>query len=231
MLVDIFSTFDDHNFVFVNYYILMWVLVLFCGSFLFCVKWVSSSLMVELFNVLKSIIFAQSNRSFGSKLGGFSLVLCSFFIVLFIFNMSGLIPYVFSVSAHLSFSLSFGFCFWASLIISSFSYNFLASLAHLLPVGAPSFLNPFLVLVETASIFFRPLTISIRLVANISAGHIVLGLVGGFLAESIVSCSVVSLMVVCMLEMGYFTFEIGVAMIQSYIFCLLVSLYSDEHAF
>nr|WNO18567.1 ATP synthase F0 subunit 6 [Neolepetopsis sp.] len=231
MLVDIFSTFDDHNFVFMNYYILMWVLVLFCGSFLFCMKWVSSSLSMELFNVLKLVVFTQSSRSFGSKLGGFSLVLSSFFIVLFVFNMSGLVPYVFSVSAHLSFSLSFGFCFWASLIISSFSYNFLVSLSHLLPVGAPSFLNPFLVLVETASIFFRPLTISIRLVANISAGHIVLGLVGSFLCEAIISGSLISLVVICMLEMGYFTFEFGVAMIQSYIFCLLVSLYSEEHAF
>nr|ANJ59911.1 ATP synthase F0 subunit 6 [Nacella magellanica] len=231
MLVDIFSTFDDHNFVFLSYYMVMWVFSLISLSLLLSGKWVCFSSLDETIGLLKQVIFSQSSRSFGSKLGGFSLVLAAFFIVLINMNLAGLMPYVFSVTAHLSLSLSFGFPFWLCLIFSGFSYKPLVAASGLLPVGAPSFLNPFLVLVETVSVCFRPLTISVRLVANISSGHIILGLVGSYVSQGFFCYSFLVLGLVVFVEVGYFIFEFGVAVIQGYIFSLLITLYSDEHPY
>lgn len=102
------------------------------------------------------------------------------------------------------------------------------ALAHYLPLGAPSVLNPFLVVIEFVRDFVRPITISARLAANIRAGHIVLGLMGVYLCKGLFS---LGFMFVCLLllQVGYFFFEVGVCGIQAYIFRLLPSLYANDH--
>nr|AOV83577.1 ATP synthasa subunit 6 [Phasianella australis] len=229
VLVDIFSSFDDHNFVFMSFYVLMW---LFSLSVLFCFNmkyWVGMSRWSYLFNLPKSIMMSQLMRSFGLKLGGFVNVVASLFLLLIFLNLMGLIPYVFSVTTHLAFSLSLGLPFWLSLIISGSFYSPLSVLASLLPSGAPAVLNPFLVLVETVSLCVRPITLSIRLVANMSAGHIVLGLLGTYLSSGIFTYSTLALGFLVLVQVFYFMFEMGVALIQAYIFSLLITLYSDDH--
>nr|YP_009318327.1 ATP synthase F0 subunit 6 [Tegula argyrostoma]AOZ71808.1 ATP synthase subunit 6 [Tegula argyrostoma] len=229
MLVDIFSSFDDHNFVFMSLYVLMWlatlsVLVMFNMSF-----WVAPTRWSYLLNVFKSIIMSQLMRSFGMKLGGFVNVVSSLFLMLIFFNLMGLIPYVFSVTSHLAISFSLGFPLWLSLIISGAVYSPSSSAASLLPGGAPAALNPFLVLVETVSLCVRPITLSIRLVANMSAGHIVLGLIGTYLSSGVFVYSTLAVITLVLIQIFYYMFEIGVALIQAYIFSLLVTLYSDDH--
>nr|YP_010131269.1 ATP synthase F0 subunit 6 [Omphalius rusticus]AYJ22281.1 ATP synthase F0 subunit 6 [Omphalius rusticus]QPZ76000.1 ATP synthase F0 subunit 6 [Omphalius rusticus]UUJ34973.1 ATP synthase F0 subunit 6 [Omphalius rusticus] len=229
MLVDIFSSFDDHNFVFMSLYVLMWfatltVLVMFNMSF-----WIGPTRWSYLLNVPKSIIMSQLMRSFGMKLGGFVNVVSSLFLMLIFFNLMGLIPYVFSITSHLAISFSLGFPLWLSLIISGAVYSPSSSAASLLPGGAPAALNPFLVLVETVSLCVRPITLSIRLVANMSAGHIVLGLIGTYLSSGVFVYSTLAVITLVSIQIFYFMFEIGVALIQAYIFSLLVTLYSDDH--
>nr|YP_009231986.1 ATP synthase F0 subunit 6 [Tegula lividomaculata]AMA07347.1 ATP synthase F0 subunit 6 [Tegula lividomaculata] len=229
MLVDIFSSFDDHNFVFMSLYVLMWfstlsVLAMFNMSF-----WVGPTRWSYLLNVPKSVIMSQLMRSFGMKLGGFVNIVSSLFLMLIFFNLMGLIPYVFSVTSHLAISFSLGFPLWLSLIISGAIYSPSSSAASLLPGGAPAALNPFLVLVETVSLCVRPITLSIRLVANMSAGHIVLGLIGTYLSSGVFVYSTLAVVTLISVQIFYFMFEIGVALIQAYIFSLLVTLYSDDH--
>lgn len=230
MLVDIFSTFDDHNFVFFSYYIFMWCLSLGSLVFYLCNKWVGTRCFEEIRNLISQVSFSQRKSSLGIKMGGFSLVICSFFFVLININLCGLFPYVFRRRAHLSLRLRFGFPLWLCLIISGFFYNPVIAVSHFLPTGAPALLNPFLVLVETVRVCFRPLTISVRLVANIGAGHIILGLVGSYISVGLFILGPVTLVILFFVEIGYFIFEIGVALIQAYIFCLLITLYSDEHS-
>jgi ATP synthase subunit 6 len=98
----------------------------------------------------------------------------------------------------------------------------------LLPAGAPAALAPFLVLIERIRLLVRPVTLSVRLMANISAGHIVLTLVGNYLSNLVLSFGVgaVSLL---MVQVFYTIFEFAIRFIQAYIFCLLLTLYADEH--
>nr|YP_009192135.1 ATP synthase F0 subunit 6 [Phasianella solida]ALK03392.1 ATP synthase F0 subunit 6 [Phasianella solida] len=229
MLVDIFSSFDDHNFVFMSFYLFMWV---FSLGGLWCLNmsyWVGNSRWSYFFNIPKSIIMSQLTRSFGVQLAGFVNLVASLFLVLIILNLMGLIPYVYSLTSHLVFSFSLGFPLWLSLIISGSFYSPSSTAAGLLPSGAPAALNPFLVLVETVSLCVRPITLSIRLVANMSAGHIVLGLVGTYLSSGIFTYSPENLGFLMVVQVFYSMFEIGVALIQAYIFILLIVLYTDDH--
>ena len=68
-----------------------------------------------------------------------------------------------------------------------------------------------------------------RLAANIRAGHIVLGLLGIYLSFSLFGFSVLSILALLFVQVGYFVFEVGICFIQAYIFCLLLTLYRDDH--
>lgn len=94
-------------------------------------------------------------------------------------------------------------------------------MAHLQPVGSPAFLNPFLCVIELVRLIVRPVTLAVRLTANLRTGHILIALLGtGFMSS-------VSVLVG---GMFYFMFEMAVCLIQAYIFTLLPTLYSDDHS-
>ena len=115
-------------------------------------------------------------------------------------------------------------------MVSSFSFNLVRFFSHFLPRGAPRLLSPFLVLVESVRVLVRPVTLSVRLAANIGAGHIVIGLVGTYFSGSFFSDSYFSFISLFFVERFYFLFEFGVSLVQAYIFSLLLVLYSDEHS-
>jgi ATP synthase subunit 6 len=96
-------------------------------------------------------------------------------------------------------------------------------------MGAPAPLNPFLVIIETVRILVRPITLSVRLTANMRAGHIVLTLVGNYLTARFFISSIFSILLLISIQVLYTIFEFGISLIQAYIFCLLITLYSDEH--
>ena len=178
---------------------------------------------------VQRFVIEQLMRSRGSIRGGFRGVLCGLFFCLLGMNLCGLIPYVFSNTSHLVVTLVLSSVFWLGLLMSSFFYNLGSFLAVLLPVGAPSFLRPFLVLVETVRLLVRPVTLAVRLAANIGAGHIVLCLVGRYLRRGLFLSGFSSPLFILFFESFYFLFEVGICLIQSYIFFLLLSLYGDEH--
>nr|YP_010690952.1 ATP synthase F0 subunit 6 [Lambis lambis]WBU92603.1 ATP synthase F0 subunit 6 [Lambis lambis] len=229
MLVDIFSSFDDNNQVFMSLYGLMWLfslvtILVFSSSY-----WVMTPRWVSITMTFKDTVSSQIFRSFGLNLGGFINVISGLFLFLIVMNLSGLIPYVFSPTSHLAVSLSLGLPLWLSLIISAIFFNPSSVVAGLLPMGAPAPLNPFLVIIETVSIMVRPITLSVRLTANMSAGHIVLTLIGNYLTASFFISSVFCMLLLISIQVFYTIFEFGISVIQAYIFCLLITLYSDEH--
>nr|AXA45321.1 ATP synthase F0 subunit 6 [Anguloclavus sp. 2 MNHN IM 2013-9661] len=230
MLMDIFSSFDDNNQVFMSFYMLMWLfpistLMLFSLSY-----WVTSAPQwTSIISTFKDTVSSQIFRSFGFNMGGFMNIVTALFLFLIMMNLSGLMPYVFSPTSHLAVSLSLGLPFWLSLILSAVIFNPSSVVAGLLPMGAPAPLNPFLVIIETVSIMVRPITLSVRLTANMSAGHIVLTLIGNYLTASMFMSSMFIMFTLLMIQVLYTIFEFGIALIQAYIFCLLITLYSDEH--
>nr|WGH14686.1 ATP synthase subunit 6 [Dendrobaena tellermanica] len=230
MMTDIFSSFDPFMFntlfptntIFLITNIM--ILLLIQSSF-----WILNSRSVSFNTPIKTIMLAQLSRTSSYTLKGLSSFLSSIFILLILVNLLGLIPYIFSTSSHLIFTLSLGLPIWLSLIMSSFIFSAKKSIAHFLPDGAPDWLNPFLVLIETSSIMVRPMTLSFRLAANMSAGHIVLSLIEIYCASAWFSGLLATTFLITT-SVGYILFEVAICLIQAYIFCLLLSLYSDDHA-
>nr|QKI32118.1 ATP synthase F0 subunit 6 [Nassarius granifer] len=229
MLVDIFSSFDDNNQVFMSLYVLMWIFSLVTIVLFSSFYWVMSPRWLSIVSTFKDTASSQVFRSFGINMGGFVNIITGLFLFLILMNMSGLIPYVFSPTSHLAVSLSLGLPLWLTLIVSAIFYNPSSVVAGLLPMGAPAPLNPFLVIIETVSIMVRPITLSVRLTANMSAGHIVLTLIGNYLTASFFMSSIFSMLLLLSIQVLYTIFEFGISLIQAYIFCLLITLYSDEH--
>ena len=178
---------------------------------------------------IMEVMITQLSRTISFNLKGMSSVVTTLFITIIIINLMGIIPYSLSSSRHLIITLSIGLPMWLSIIISSFAHSPKKSVAHFLPDGAPEWLNPFLVLIETTRIIVRPITLSFRLAANITAGHIVLTLIRIYCVGAIFS-STSSFLFLLTLSRGYIAFELAICLIQAYIFCLLLSLYSDDHA-
>merc|ERR1712241_788433 len=146
-----------------------------------------------------------------------------FFFIL-INNFIGLFPYVFTRSRHISFTLTLALPLWLGSILISIVYQYNNLLAHLVPVGTPRFLIPVIVVIETVSNIIRPLTLSIRLAANIVAGHLLLTLLGSqgpSLSINIIIILIVGLVLLLCLELA-------VACIQAYVFTILRSLYLNE---
>nr|YP_010384450.1 ATP synthase F0 subunit 6 [Amynthas seungpanensis]UGW52609.1 ATP synthase F0 subunit 6 [Amynthas seungpanensis] len=230
MMTDIFSSFDPcmYNMLFPSnslFIVTNTTLVLLIQTGYWMINTRQSTLLVP----LKSIIFTQLTRTFSYQLKGASSIISSTFIMLVIINLMGMIPYTFSTSSHLIFTLILGFPMWLSFVLSSSFLSPKKTIAHLLPDGAPDWLNPFLVIIETTSIAVRPLTLSFRLAANMSAGHIVLSLVGIYCASAWFTSTFGTTMLI-LTTLGYVLFEFAICLIQAYIFCLLLSLYSEDHA-
>nr|YP_002727970.1 ATP synthase F0 subunit 6 [Myosotella myosotis]ACE62841.1 ATP synthase F0 subunit 6 [Myosotella myosotis] len=212
-MADLFSSLDG------CYSFISWgVPMLFPLLFLTSTMWAGSVSLAEL---VQMALPAQPKKSLYPG----PLILKSVLTLILLVNLMGLVPFVSSPSSSLWFGGTLALVCWGGILLSGFFFSPKQAVAHLAPSGAPWALLPFLILIETISILIRPLTLTVRLVANISAGHIVMGLVANLLS----SLSGAGAALVAMLSVGYFLFEIFVCVIQAYIFTLLLGLYMEEH--
>jgi len=228
VIIDIFSSFDP-ILSYLGGHLFFWVWS-FVPAFIFLsFFWTSYSpyFLVRLISLV--FIKGQRNRTTIRWLPIRHVFLARLFFILFSLNLAGLVPYVFRATRHLVLTLRFGFPFWLALIFSGLVWAPTSFLARLLPRGAPAWLNPFLIIVEIIRIFVRPFTLSFRLAANIRAGHIIIILLS-FYARLCFQSSIFSGVGILILVLwGYIIFEMGIALIQAYIFCLLLSLYANDH--
>jgi len=136
----------------------------------------------------------------------------------------GLFPYIFTRTRHISFTLTLALPLWLGRILLSIIFQYNNLLAHLVPTGTPAFLMPIIVIIETVRNIIRPITLSIRLAANIVAGHLLLTLLGSQGPR-------LRLINLIFLIIGLYLLlllEVAVACIQSYVFTILSSLYLNE---
>jgi len=155
---------------------------------------------------------------------GMLLSLVTLFYVIMINNFIGLFPYIFTSSSHLVFSLSMALPLWIGHILMAFFININSTLAHFVPLGAPNVLAPFIVIIELIRRIIRPLTLGVRLAANMIAGHLLMVLISSSMVRAnslILRLILIGLLLLTILE-------IAVTIIQAYVFSLLRSLYMAE---
>nr|AGN71282.1 ATP synthase F0 subunit 6 [Leptodactylus melanonotus] len=157
-----------------------------------------------------------------------ALILTSLMIFLLGMNLLGLLPYTFTPTTQLSLNLGLAVPLWLATVAIGFRNQLTASLGHFLPEGTPTPLIPILIIIETISLFIRPMALGVRLTANLTAGHLLIQLISSatmallFSSPIISSLTFITLLLLTILE-------IAVAMIQAYVFVLLLSLYLQEN--
>nr|YP_009350394.1 ATP synthase F0 subunit 6 [Crepititermes verruculosus]AQP26979.1 ATP synthase F0 subunit 6 [Crepititermes verruculosus] len=177
-----------------------------------------SLLMSKLHQEMKTIL------SKGNENSGNSFILASLFLMILTNNFLGLFPYIFTSTSHLTLTLTLALPLWMSFMLFGWIKNTNHMFEHLVPQGTPSMLMPFMVIIETISNLIRPGTLAVRLTANMIAGHLLLTLLG----NNGPSMSHTMLTVLITAQILLLILEGAVAVIQSYVFAILSTLYSSE---
>nr|QXT44392.1 ATP synthase F0 subunit 6 [Astalotermes cf. brevior CMRT056] len=175
-------------------------------------------LMKKLHQEMKTIL------SKGNENKGNSFILTSLFLMILMNNFLGLFPYIFTSTSHLTLTLTLALPLWLSFMLFGWIKNTNHMFEHLVPQGTPSMLMPFMVVIETISNLIRPGTLAVRLTANMIAGHLLLTLLG----NNGTAMSHTMLTVLITAQILLLILEGAVAVIQSYVFAILSTLYSSE---
>nr|AYD74958.1 ATP6 [Dicrurus adsimilis] len=190
-------------------------------------RWITnrlSTLQLWLTNLITKKLMMPLNKK-GHK---WALILTSLMVFLLLINLLGLLPYTFTPTTQLSMNLALAFPLWLATLLTGLRNQPSASLGHLLPEGTPTPLIPALIMIETISLLIRPLALGVRLTANLTAGHLLIQLISTAtvaLASTMPMVSLITLLILFLLTL----LEVAVAMIQAYVFVLLLSLYLQEN--
>nr|YP_010363516.1 ATP synthase F0 subunit 6 [Atkinsoniella tiani]UNZ12617.1 ATP synthase F0 subunit 6 [Atkinsoniella tiani] len=216
MMTNLFSVFDPCTGIFsLNWISIMIFMFMFPKNFWF----LKNKNMIMFNNLLMKLHLELISLM---KYSGMSLIMLSMFIMILFNNIMGLLPYIFTASSHLVFSISLALPMWMGFMIYGWLNNTNHMFMHLVPTGTPSILMPFMVLIETISNLIRPGSLAVRLTANMIAGHLLMSLLGGNMSNMILMISCMIFFIILMM------FETAVSLIQSYVFMTLTNLYSSE---
>ncbi|MDZ5762272.1 ATP synthase subunit a [Candidatus Cyrtobacter comes] len=180
----------------------------------------SAALATILYEVVVNMIGKDTQKEDIYKF--FPLIFTTFIFVLGC-NIVGMIPFSFTVTSHIITTFALASFLFVIINVVGFSRHGLGYFRILAPEGAPLYILPLLVIVEFFAYIARPISLSIRLAANMMAGHIVLKVIAGF-----VSISGVFFLFPFALLTLLTGFEIFVAVLQAYIFAILSSVYLGD---
>ncbi len=177
---------------------------------------IAESLYEVIDNMTHEILHENAKRYF-------PFVLTLFCFILFA-NVLGMVPYSFTVTSHLIVSLSLALTVFIGATIIGFMRNGFGYLKLFVPSGVPAVLLPLVVVIEIVSYFIRPMSLSIRLFANMMAGHMMLKVMAGFVVMLGVTAGWLPLAAM----VGLMGLELLVAALQAYVFALLTCMYLND---
>lgn len=159
----------------------------------------------------------------------FPLIFTLFMVVL-LGNVLGLFPYSFTYTSHIIVTAALAFIIFLAVMIIGFGKHGLHFLELFVPPGMPLWLTPLIVPIEVLSFFIRPVTLSVRLFANMIAGHIMLKVFAGFSAGMVaMGVGGVAFGVLPMLfNTVLIGFELLIAFLQAYVFAVLSCIYLKD---
>nr|ARC95497.1 ATP synthase F0 subunit 6 [Hippodamia convergens]ARC95510.1 ATP synthase F0 subunit 6 [Hippodamia convergens] len=217
MMTNLFSSFDPSS----NFNLpFNWVSMMISFFFIPSLFWMIPNRMNFL---IQTILFSLHKEFKILTKSNNTLIFISLFFFIMFNNLLGLMPFIFTASSHLVFTLSLALPLWLSFMCYGWISNTYHMFAHLMPQGTPPILMPFMVCIETISNIIRPGTLAIRLSANMIAGHLLMTLLGntGPMVDILI-------LVVMIIQFLLIILESAVALIQSYVFAILSTLYSSE---
>ena len=159
----------------------------------------------------------------------FPLVFSIFLLVLSL-NVIGLVPYSFTLTSHLIVTLALSLSIFIGINIVCVRKHGIKFFCLFLPSGTSVLLAFLLVPIEMISYVFKPISLSIRLFANMMAGHTLLKVIAGFSATLMSASGVLFLLhyVPLLILVPLFCLELGVALIQAFVFSILICIYLND---
>nr|AWV83228.1 ATP synthase F0 subunit 6 [Graptopsaltria bimaculata] len=219
MMTNLFSSFDPST----GILSFNWLSSLFSFILFPLIYWYLPNRYIMFFIILFKTLNNELNVLMGYKSLGSSLIFMSLFMFIMLNNFFGLLPYIFTSSSHLVFTLSLALPLWLTFMLFGWINNLNHMFCHLVPTGTPGILMPFMVCIESISNLIRPGSLAVRLTANMIAGHLLMTLLG----NSSINSGLYIYMIL-FVQIMLMLFEFAVCIIQAYVFTVLSTLYSTE---
>jgi len=180
--------------------------------------------------LLYEFVAKMVKDNIGSKGRKFFPFIFTLFVFVLMGNLLGLLPKSFTFTSHLAVTGALALSVFLMVIIFGFVNHGTKFLSLFVPSGVPIFILPFIIVLELISFFVRPLTLSVRLFANMMAGHMILKIIAGFAvaAASMASWGFMIGFVPSFVGMLMLLFELLVAFIQAYVFAILSCVYLKD---
>jgi len=160
----------------------------------------------------------------GSKAKPYFAFIFSLFMFVLFCNMFGMIPYTFTVTSHIIVTFVLASFIFIGVTLIGFMKHGFGYLKLFVPSGVPAVLLPLIVVIEIISYLSRPVSLSVRLFANMMAGHTMMKVFGGF----VISLGIVGGWLPLSFSVALTGLEILVAFLQAYVFAILTCIYLND---
>jgi F-type H+-transporting ATPase subunit a len=160
----------------------------------------------------------------GSKAKPYFPFIFSLFMFVLFCNMIGMLPYSFTVTSHIIVTLILSLFIFIAITIIGFIKHGFGYLKLFVPSGVPALLLPLITIIEIISYLSRPVSLSVRLFANMMAGHTMLKVFGGF----VISLGILGGWLPLSFSVALTGLEILVAFLQAYVFAILTCIYLND---
>nr|ACI95016.1 ATP synthase F0 subunit 6 [Sivaloka damnosus] len=215
MMTSLFSSFDPaSNNLQMNWMFMFSTMMIMPMNF-----WMKKSRMIFLKKILEKKLTNDLWNSTNNK--EMLIFSTSLFMMILSMNILSIFPYTYTPTAQMSISMSMALPMWLMLMIFGWTIHTNFMFKHLLPSGTPSMLMPMMIIIETVGSLIRPISLSVRLTANLIAGHLMMTLLGNINSTN-------TIMMILPIQTMLMMFESTISMIQAYVFTTLVTLYSSE---
>nr|YP_010580857.1 ATP synthase F0 subunit 6 [Pyrops clavatus]UAT98595.1 ATP synthase F0 subunit 6 [Pyrops clavatus]UZT27042.1 ATP synthase F0 subunit 6 [Pyrops clavatus] len=215
MMTSLFSTFDPTTSMMqMNWLIMITPMIILPKWF-----WIKKSRWNKMMKLVEKKLTSEFKTMTHHK--EMMIMSTSVFIFIMMMNIMGLFPYIYTATSHLSISLSIALPMWLMMNIygwTSFTNNMFK---HMLPKGTPLMISPMMIMIETIGNLIRPISLSVRLTANMIAGHLLMTLLGN-------TASTEKMLITLPMQMMLMAFESSISIIQAYVLSTLLTLYSSE---
>jgi len=207
-------------------------IILIAFTFLFYINYSSNTYIPSKWQYATENIYLFVLQLFKQQIN--NIVALKYFpLVLFIFsfilisNMIGLLPYGFTITGHIIFTFQIAFSIFFGITLINVFNNKLEFFNLFVPSGVPKPLIPFLVVIEVVSYLIRPFSLSVRLFANMLAGHTLLNILSAFIFNVFKKYALASFLPLLFIVF-IIVLEFCIAIVQAYIFSILVCIYLND---
>jgi F-type H+-transporting ATPase subunit a len=171
-----------------------------------------------------NLITDTVNQNVGVKGKKFVPLIFTLFMFIMVCNLFGMIPYGFTVTSHISITFALAMMVFLLVTLLGFILHGFHFFSLFLPAGTPWWLAPLMILIELFAYLARPVSLSLRLAANMVAGHVLLKVIAGFIVSMAFYLKIFPIPFISVL----IGFEIFVAILQAYIFTILSCVYLND---